>query len=126
MNFTRVSLGRRLCALMVDWLMCYAIITASVGGLGSMSSLDGFAVLALFFFEVFALVSMSGASAGQRIVGISVIRFNDGGAPRIGQVFIRTLLLCLVVTAVTFDENGRGLHERLSGTVLTKRGKINA
>jgi len=26
----------------------------------------------------------------------------------------------LVVTAVTFDENGRGIHERLSGSVLTR------
>jgi hypothetical protein len=25
-----------------------------------------------------------------------------------------------VVTAVTFDENGRGIHERLSGSVLTR------
>jgi hypothetical protein len=35
-------------------------------------------------------------------------------------VLIRTLLLCLVVTAITFDENGRGLHERISGSVLTR------
>jgi len=50
-----------------------------------------------------------------------VIRFTDGGVPSPLQALIRTTLLCLVVTAVTFDENGRGLHERLSGTVLTKR-----
>jgi len=29
-------------------------------------------------------------------------------------------LVMLVVTAVTFDENGRGIHERLSGSVLTR------
>jgi len=27
-------------------------------------------------------------------------------------------LLCLVVTAITYDENGRGLHERFSSTKL--------
>lgn len=126
MDFVRVGLGKRLVALMIDWLMCYAIITASVGGLGSMTSLDGFAVLALFFFEVCVLVSMTGASAGHRIMGIRVVRYNDGGAPRFFQAVIRTLLLCLVVTAVTFDEDGRGLHERLSGTVLTSQKKTNA
>ena len=126
MNFIRVGLGRRLIALMIDWLMCYAIITASVGALGRRTHLDGFAVLALFFFEVFLLVSLTGASAGHRILGISVIRFSDGRAPTIVQSLIRTLLLCLVITAITFDENGRGLHDRLSGTVLTLRRKISA
>ena len=38
------------------------------------------------------------------------------------QALIRTVLLVLVITAVTFDDDGRGIYERLSGSVLT-RGK---
>ena len=34
------------------------------------------------------------------------------------QALIRTTLICLVITAITFDENGRGIHERLSNTKL--------
>jgi hypothetical protein len=38
---------------------------------------------------------------------------------------IRTALLLPLITAITFDENGRGINERLSNTVLIQtRGKI--
>jgi hypothetical protein len=36
------------------------------------------------------------------------------------QALIRSSLLITVIFAITFDENGRGLHERFSGTVLTR------
>jgi hypothetical protein len=39
---------------------------------------------------------------------------------------IRTALLCLVVTAITYDDNGRGIHERLSGTALIDLRKRKA
>jgi hypothetical protein len=48
------------------------------------------------------------------------VRFEDGGPLSIRQALVRTILVVLVVTAVTFDENGRGIHERLSGSVLTR------
>jgi hypothetical protein len=49
-----------------------------------------------------------------------VVRFEDGGAISLIQALIRTVLLVLVVTAVTFDVNGRGIHERSSKSVLTR------
>jgi hypothetical protein len=84
---------------------------------GSASS--HFLPLGVFFIEVWTLTWLQGASAGQRILRFKVVRIADGGRPSAMQCLIRTFLLCLVVTAVTFDENGRGLHERLSGTVLS-------
>jgi len=42
------------------------------------------------------------------------------------QSLARTVLLCLVVTAITYDENGRGIHERLSGTRLLDLRKATA
>jgi hypothetical protein len=36
------------------------------------------------------------------------------------QALIRTALLAIVITAITFDENGRGINERFSGTVLIR------
>ena len=102
---------------MIDWLMSLAIAAAFIprgSGIGQ------FAPLLIFFLEVWILTSLQGASAGQRILRMKVIRFSDGGSVRPTQALIRTVLLCLVVTAVTFDENGRGIHERLSGTVLSR------
>lgn len=101
---------------MIDWLMCLAVSGAFISSRGSYSH---FSPLGVFFAEVWILTSLQGASAGQRILKMKVVRFADGGRPTVGQALIRTFLLCLVVTAVTFDENGRGIHERLSGTVLS-------
>jgi acyl-coenzyme A thioesterase PaaI-like protein len=58
---------------------------------------------------------------GHRIVGLKVIRFSDGGTATPVQVLIRTVLMVTIVAAITFDENGRGVNERLSNTVLVKR-----
>lgn len=96
--------------------MSYAIAVALLPRTNGMRQIGP---MLIFFAEVAILVTLQGASAGQRIVKCKVVRFNDGGAPSPLQALIRTFLLCLVVTAVTFDENGRGIHERLSGTVLT-------
>lgn len=119
-NFTRVSLGRRLAAISVDWLACYFIVAASAGGIGKMGQSRPVTVLGLFFLEVAILTALQGASLGHRIFGIRVVRFIDGGAATPIQSLVRTALLITVIFAVTFDENGRGLHERFSQTVLTR------
>ena len=121
MPMTRVSLGRRFVALALDWLMSYAIVVALTGGIGAASNYRSLSVLALFFAEVFILSALQGASAGHRIVGIRIIRFSDKGAITPLQALIRTVLLCLVITAITYDDNGRGIHERLSNSVLVRR-----
>ena len=117
----RVSLGRRFAALALDWLMSYAIVVALTGGLGGAHSNRSLTVLALFFAEVAILSALQGASAGHRLLGIRIIRFSDKGSITPLQALIRTTLLCLVVTAITFDDHGRGIHERLSNTVLIRR-----
>jgi hypothetical protein len=51
---------------------------------------------------------------------LKVVDFNHGGSPKVGQVLIRTGLMALVITAITYDEDGRGIHERFSQTKLKK------
>ncbi len=118
----RVTLGRRFAALSIDWLACYAIVAAFGGGLGSMAASSSWAVLALFFAEVWLLSALQGASLGHRLLRIRIVRFSDGGRVTPVQALIRTTLLCLVVTAITYDSDGRGIHERLSNTVLKFNG----
>ena len=115
-----VSLGRRLAAITLDWLACYAIIAALSGGIGQMTPDRSPIILALFFGEVTILTALTGASLGQKIFGLRVVRFIDGGTITPLQALIRTFFLVLVVTAVTYDENGRGIHERISKTVLNR------
>ena len=119
-QFTRVSLGRRLAALMVDWLACYFIVAASAGGVGAMAPNRSLTVLALFFAEIWILSALQGATLGHKIFGVRIVRFVDGGAISPIQALIRSALLVTVIFAITFDENGRGMHERFSGSVLTR------
>jgi len=77
-------------------------------------------VLALFFAEVAILSALQGASLGHKIFGIRIVRFTDGGAISPIAALIRSALLVSVIFAITFDENGRGMHERFSGSVLTR------
>ena len=119
-QFTRVGLGRRMAALMVDWLACYFIVTAASGGLGALAPNRAWTVLTLFFAEISIFSALQGATMGHRIFGIRIVRFVDGGVISPLQALIRSLLLVTVIFAVTFDENGRGMHERFSGTVLTR------
>jgi uncharacterized RDD family membrane protein YckC len=113
-------------ALMVDWLACYFIVAATTGGIGKMAPNRSWMVLALFFAEILILTTLQGASLGHRIFGMKVIRFADGGMVTPLQALIRSALLVTVIFAITFDENGRGLHERFSGTVLTRSNGVRS
>jgi uncharacterized RDD family membrane protein YckC len=116
-----ISLGRRMAGLLIDWLASYAIALGFFAGSGGFADRVPNAripTLIIFFVEMVLMLSLGGASAGHRVMGMKVVRFSDGQAPTPVQALIRTALICLVFTAVTFDENGRGVHERLSNTRL--------
>ena len=121
--YPRVSQGRRILGITFDWLACYAIALGFFAGGGSLADrIPGarLPVLLLLFAEYSLFVALGGSSFGHRLVGLKVVRFSDGGAVTPLQAIIRTALLLPVVTAITFDENGRGMHERFSGSVLTR------
>ena len=126
--YPRVSQGRRLLGITIDWLACYAIALGFFAGGGSFADRVPQAripVLILLFAQYSIFVALGGASFGHRLVGLKVVRFSDGGAVTPGQSLIRTALLLPLITAITFDENGRGVNERLSNSVLVqRRGKI--
>jgi len=75
---------------------------------------------AVFFLQYLLFTILGGATPGHRIVGLKIVRFSDGQMPTPLQALIRSVLLIVIVTAITFDENGRGINERLSDTVLVR------
>jgi uncharacterized RDD family membrane protein YckC len=122
--YPRISQGRRMLGITIDWFAAYAVTLGFFAGDGSFlerSGNVGLTVPLVLTVEYLVLVALTGASFGHRIVGLKVVRFSDGGPVTILQALIRTLLLVTVVTAVTFDENGRAPNERLSNTVLIKK-----
>jgi len=121
--YPRISQGRRLLGITLDWLAAYAVTLGFFAGSGTLLERSrgvGGTVLLVLIFEYLVLVSFGGASFGHRIVGLKVVRFSDGGVVTPLQALIRTALLVIIITAITFDENGRGINERFSNTVLVK------
>ena len=123
-RYPRVGQGRRMLGLLIDWALCYFITWGFFAdpGTGAFTPIVYFLYLGQYLF--FSI--LGGATPGHRIVGLKIVRFFDGQMPTPKQALIRTALLAIVVTAITFDENGRGINERLSGTVLIRNRKINA
>lgn len=122
--YPRISQGRRMLGITIDWLAAYAITLGFFSGGGSLLERSrgvGGTVLIVLALEYLILVSLGGSSFGHRIVGLKVVRFSDGGAVTPIEALIRTVLMIIIITAITFDENGRGVNERLSNSVLVKR-----
>ncbi|WP_461174615.1 RDD family protein [Arthrobacter sp. Z1-9] len=105
--------GRRILALMIDWAIALLISNFAFGG-------DAWATLAIFAVEQILLVGTLGYSIGHRAAGIHVVNA-AGGAPGPLAALVRSLLLCLVVPAVIFDPDHRGLHDKAMNTLLLRR-----
>ena len=118
LRYPRVSQGRRMLGVLIDWLMSYAIAIGFFVEFGEPSM--GAVVFLIFTAQYLLFAALGGATPGHRIVGLKIVRFSDGGMPTPLQALIRTGLLVLIVTAITFDHNGRGINERLSNTVLIR------
>jgi uncharacterized RDD family membrane protein YckC len=109
-------LGRRVVALCIDWAACLAISAAFFGGAAMVT-------LAVFAVENVVLVSTLGMTLGHRLLRLRVIRVAREAtgvpvAPGLRAGALRTVLLCLVVPAAVWDADGRGMHDRLAGTVI--------
>jgi uncharacterized RDD family membrane protein YckC len=101
--------GARLAAFAIDTVMC-ALIAWGFWR-------DTAWTTAVFALEVLVLTSFLGASAGQFLRGLRVVR-SDGRPVGLRRAALRTALLLLLVPALIWDRDGRGLHDRAAGTLL--------
>lgn len=110
------STWARVLALAIDWLAAALLARFLVGA--PQSAPDSFATLGVFGLEVALLTWLSGASFGQRIVGIRVV----GLRRRLGLIaaLLRTLLICLAIPPLIWDADGRGMHDRAVDTVVVR------
>jgi len=115
------SLGRRLAALGVDWAAAN-LVTAFVGAGRFAYGTPAFNLVALGIFavEVFVLTWLAGASFGQRLLHIGVVSLDRGRVP-CPRALLRTVLICLAVPALIWDQDGRGLHDRANLTAVIVR-----
>jgi uncharacterized RDD family membrane protein YckC len=113
------GLGARLGALCIDWLIAVLIISPFTGHRPFTPGSNSPWVLAVFAAEYIVLVSLVGRTIGMRLCRIGIMRL-DGGRLTFPWVVVRTALLVLVVPAVIYDRDRRGLHDKAAGCVVVR------
>jgi uncharacterized RDD family membrane protein YckC len=111
------SFGRRLGATFVDWMIAQVIARGLLDAEGHRLSL---VTLGIFALMNVLLVSTVGSGIGGRLFGIRVARL-DGRPPPPGPVLIRTVLIAVVIPALIWDRDTRGLHDKAINAVVVRR-----
>ncbi|MFI1967829.1 RDD family protein [Streptomyces cinnamoneus] len=109
--------GRRVVALLVDWALCMLIAYGLLAG-GEPQRAGNWAVLIFFVLSVLT-VGTVGCTPGKRLLGLRVAA-EGGGRLSLPRVLLRSLLIVLVVPAVVWDRDTRGLHDRLTRSVQVR------
>ena len=116
------GMGRRLGALLIDWVACVLIAFAAMHPHNlapqTISSVQYWA-LAIFAAENFLLTALTGLTLGKRLTGIRVARL-DGKPVGFGWALVRTVLLLAVIPALVTDRDLRGLHDRAANTIVIR------
>ncbi|OPG01318.1 RDD family protein [Streptomyces sp. GKU 895] len=107
--------GRRLGALAVDWGMSVLIASQLITQGYETPATSNWALLVFFVMSVLT-VGTIGFTPGKRLFGLRVVEVTTGQVKPL-RALLRCLLLCLAVPALIWDRDGRGLHDRLAGTV---------
>jgi uncharacterized RDD family membrane protein YckC len=101
----------RLTAFLLDSVMC-ALIAWGIPREPAFTT-------PIFALEVLVLTWLAGGSAGQRLRGLAVVRL-DRKPVGLVRSAVRTGLLLLLVPALIWDRDGRGLHDKAAGTVVVR------
>ncbi|MBO3680715.1 RDD family protein [Streptomyces sp. NEAU-YJ-81] len=107
-------LGRRFGALFIDWALCLLVSYALLSGRDAQAAGNW----ALLVFLVLSLVTVGtvGATPGKLLLKLRVI--GEGGVRlSLPKAVLRSVLVLLVIPAVVWDRDTRGLHDRLSRAV---------
>jgi uncharacterized RDD family membrane protein YckC len=109
--------GRRVLALFIDWALSLLVASLLARTLDWTPPERSTWTLVIFAIQVWFLVATLGTTLGKRICGIRVSRL-DGRPVGLAMSAVRTLLIVLVVPALIWDRDYRGLHDRASNTIV--------
>lgn len=113
------STARRLGAFLVDVLaasLVAGLFTAGLSRHGGESALPGSWSLIPFALDYLIGLPLAGRTLGMNLFGIRVVRVDRPTRVTVLDAAVRTILLALLVPAVIWDKDGRGLHDRLART----------
>ncbi len=105
--------GRRLGAIAIDWAIAVVISAAFF-------SYEPLVTLLIFVGLQVLMTIVVNASIGHALLGLRVVPM-EGGLLGVWRPIVRALLIALVIPAMVWDDNNRGLHDRASRTILLRR-----
>jgi uncharacterized RDD family membrane protein YckC len=115
------SMGRRLVALIIDWLIAYGLALLAMGFGAFPKAMLSTMILVVWLVLGVVSVRLFGFTPGQLVTGLQVAAV-DGRVPvGVGRLAARGLLIGLVVPPLFTDADGRGLQDRLTGTAVVRR-----
>ena len=114
-------MGRRVLALLIDWLLSYGLALLAVGFGVITKEMLSTAILVVWLLLGLVFVRLFGFTPGQLALGLGVVSVGGRAPIGVGRLAVRGLLLALVVPALFSDWDGRGLHDRLSNTAVVRR-----
>ena len=80
--------------------------------------LPGYWSLIPFALDYVVGMLVAGRTLGMYLFGLRIIRVDRDQAVNPWRAVVRTILLMLLIPAVVFDRDGRGLHDRYSDTAV--------
>jgi len=114
-------MGRRLGALMIDWLISYGLAALCLRfGVFSQHALST-AILVVWFLLGVVSVRLFGFTPGQLALGLQVVTTDGRLHVGAGRATVRGVLVGTVVPALFTDWDGRGLQDRLTATAVVRR-----
>lgn len=116
--YETASWGRRVIALLVDWLVSTLVVVFFMGWedysrTGSPGSLF---VLLVFVVESALFTTTVGGSFGKLATRLRVVRVADGGRLDPLRALARSVAVALVIPPLVFKRDRRGLHDLLAGS----------
>ena len=115
--------GARIGAWVVDALasaLVAALFTYHGAGQDLAHRLPGYWSLIPFALDYVLGMLFAGRTLGMYLFGLRIIRVDRQVAVNPWRAVLRTLLLMLLVPAVVFDKDGRGLHDRYTDTAVVR------
>lgn len=120
-------LGVRMGALLVDWFLAYGLVglimmIAGTGPFGGeeFSSVASWAVPLLWGAAGVVCVWLFAQTPGQATLGIGTARIDADERVGFVRSLVRVVFIFFLIPPLVQDEDGRGLHDRSTGTALIR------
>lgn len=115
-----VSVARRSGGVFIDWMISGAIavsLSNFTHALGDVATSTWLIFIILGFISVWLFAR----TPGQAMLGMGVARVDQGGV-RVGcwRSALRSILTAFILPAAMVDQDGRGLHDKATGTAVIR------